>query len=789
MAVRLSRLSRTSKLLAMSVSALLGVVGPAIAQISIEIPTTLVGWNAFASTVQWPEVGVSTEGVIAFIWQESGSPAPRAAVTHPYSMDGVELGPPVKINTSGNVAFTSVVSDLRGGFIAAWDWNENNGNDYVIARRLDALGRGIGTQMVLNADRPTNATFLVRAAGLPTGSVFMWEQGYGVWLRLYDENGNARGPSTMFGSDIHFTHVTNDVAALSDGGFVLAWADLYAGGSRARLYEEDGQPQGPAFVLSPDFDVQRIAAFDGGWAAIGTTSNMEWSYPPPPQFTSNRIIVRRFDNEGQQLGADVLVHDAGLRKWLQTDLTFDTRGNLYATWISEDWDEPHLLSPPSARAFDAAGNPYGDAAVISDKRGYDVHPEALPNGNIVTVWEGQDNTPYEATAYATWVRICPESESCEMPPTFTPSSTPEPTATPSPIPGCGDGRLGPGEECDDGSHSNGDGCDAHCLAEECGNGRLEGDEECDPPDERGFCRSDCTKAPSHDSVMVPEKAIEVVIPAGQENVTKLVPMQVRNADIKPFFEKPGHVIRLVASDGDCPAGTIKGLPDFERGTEGDQDSILVAGGASKTALVAIVASLQSVPELSTKIPTRCTLVFTAETVVDGNVDPTPENNTITVELNVRTAKEQPQAFASGGTVDPGFFIRSAKPFKAKIGYGRSSAAKLIKVKVSNGLPRGSSDRQVALTVEDGSCPVGTVTITEFDGVAGGGQVVSLAAGRSASAKLLVSATQELFTSPSNLSPGRCTAMIVVSAPSGADERANQRTALVVEAIDANDQEH
>jgi cysteine-rich repeat protein len=617
----------------------------------------------------------------------------------------------------------------------------------------------------------------------------MWEQAVGTWMRLYDPVGNSRGPSKTFGDGATFTHVTNDVVALSSGGFVLAWADLYAGGSWAQLYDEDGQPRGPVFQLSAEFDMQYLAAFDGGWAAIGTTSNMEWTSPPPPVLTSNRIIVRRFDNDGQQLGDDILVHDAGPRKWMQTDLTFDTRGNLYATWVSEDWDYPNSLSPPNARAFDANGNPYGPAVFISDKRGYDTHPVALPNGSIVNVWQGMHNAPYETAVYASWVRICADGEVCEVPPTFSPSNTPVPTDTPLPTatavptPGCGDGQLDPDEECDDGNRVNADGCDWLCFVQKCGNGRLEGDEQCDPPDESGTCRPDCTRAPSHDSVMVPEKPIDVVIPAGQESVTKIVPMQVRNADIEPRPERPGHIIRLVASDGDCPAGTIQGLPDFEQGTDGDQDSILVAGGTPKTAHVIIFASHQSFPGLDTKIPTRCTLVFTAETLVDGNIDPTPDNNTITVELNVRTAKEQPQPLSL--VLDPGFYIRSAKPMKVKIRAGRGEAEKAIKVKVTNGLPAGSAEREVTLGVEDGSCPPGTVVISEFGGVAGG-DAMTLTAGRSASGKILVKASEALFTSANSLSPGRCTASVIVSDANGTDERANQRTALVVEAIDAND---
>jgi len=755
----------------------------ATAQINIEIPTTRVGWNSFSNNVQFPEVGVSTDGTVVFIWNENGYQAPNVAVTHAYTMGGAEIAPPVKVSTSGRASFTSVVSDTRGGFVAAWDWNENSGNDYIVGRRLDGLGRGVGTQMVINADRPTNAAFLVRVAGLATGSVFLWQQGIGAWTRMYDVGGNSRGPSTTLGSDVSFTHVTNDVVPLTNGGYVLAWADRYAGGSWARLHDADGQPRGPAFVLSDEFDMQRVAAFDGGWAAIGTTSNMEWTDPPPPVFTSNRIVVRRFDNDGQQLGEDIAVHDAGYGKWLQTDLTFDTGGNLYATWISQDWEGPNALSPPYARAFDVEGAPYGDAVPVSDKKGYDVHPERLPNGNIVSVWQGMQNEPFEKAIYATWVRICAPGEVCEVPPTFTPTHTPSPTATPQPTPGCGDGVVGANEECDDGNRRNGDGCDDRCLIEECGNGRLEGDEQCDPPDEKSACGFDCRLIPVHDSVMVPEKPIDIAIPAGTVGVTKIVPMQVRNADIHPKPERPGHVIRMIASDGDCPAGTVVGRPDFEPGVEGNQDSILVAGGTVKTAHVLLLVSHKSFPKLDPKIPSRCTLMFTAETVVDGNVDPTPDNNTIMVELNVRAASGEVQALSAGGDPEPGLYIGSVKPLKVKIGYGRTAAQKRAKVRVTNGLPAGSLDRQVVLSVEDGSCPPGTVTLTDFGG---GAQPVVLPARRSASGKLVVHVTDALFASANNLSPGRCTAMLAVTDPSGLDERANQRTALTVEAFDAND---
>lgn len=53
--------------------------------------------------------------------------------------------------------------------------------------------------------------------------------------------------------------------------------------------------------------------------------------------------------------------------------------------------------------------------------------------------------------------------------TVTPTAADTPTSTPTatPPPACGDGRLDPGEECDDGNAAAGDGCAAACRVEAC----------------------------------------------------------------------------------------------------------------------------------------------------------------------------------------------------------------------------------------------------------------------------------------------------------------------------------
>jgi cysteine-rich repeat protein len=60
--------------------------------------------------------------------------------------------------------------------------------------------------------------------------------------------------------------------------------------------------------------------------------------------------------------------------------------------------------------------------------------------------------------------------------------------------GCGDHRTAGGEQCDDGNHVDGDGCDRNCTTTACGNGIVTEGEQCDPPASQGGaprCKNDC----------------------------------------------------------------------------------------------------------------------------------------------------------------------------------------------------------------------------------------------------------------------------------------------------------
>eukprot|EP01090_Pellita_catalonica_P020409 TRINITY_DN728_c0_g1_i3.p1 TRINITY_DN728_c0_g1~~TRINITY_DN728_c0_g1_i3.p1 ORF type:complete len:396 (-),score=71.64 TRINITY_DN728_c0_g1_i3:80-1267(-) len=70
---------------------------------------------------------------------------------------------------------------------------------------------------------------------------------------------------------------------------------------------------------------------------------------------------------------------------------------------------------------------------------------------------------------------------------------------------CGDGIVGPDEQCDDGGIIPGDGCSASCQNEECGNGIVDPKEECDDGNDNNHdqCTNTCKLARCGDAIVGP----------------------------------------------------------------------------------------------------------------------------------------------------------------------------------------------------------------------------------------------------------------------------------------------
>jgi len=287
---------------------------------------------------------------------------------------------------------------------------------------------------------------------------------------------------------------------------------------------------------------------------------------------------------------------------------------------------------------------------------------------------------------------------------------------------------------------------------------------------------------THDSVVLPRKPLTVTLPkTGSDPVTKKLALKVRNADILPAPEQPGHTIRLGVST-DCPAGVTVGTPDFDRSTAGAQDAVLVAGGKTKAAVVLLSFSRGLLTNYNLKAPFRCTLTATVATVDPSpNADPSRSNDSVTVEVNIIDKSDAEQS-AAHETV-----IKSLAPVQITIPKTASAKIKNVHPKVVNAdyLPTPEPGHAITLSALDGDCPVGTVGLADLDlGTSGPQPMVIIPGGVTKGGIVPITINALAFTTPNAKSPGRCTALVRAAGPTDPDrDPSNNTTRLVIDVVD------
>lgn len=283
--------------------------------------------------------------------------------------------------------------------------------------------------------------------------------------------------------------------------------------------------------------------------------------------------------------------------------------------------------------------------------------------------------------------------------------------------------------------------------------------------------------PSHDSVVLPVNPLTVKIPSGATVVRKTLKVKVQNADLLPVPEGEGHTIQLTVDDSDCPAGTVVGAPDFDKDADGDQDSVLLAGGDSARAILTLDVAAASFATFNHKAPARCSLYLIAQS--PGFEDPNAGNNIAPLEINVIDANDGEQTSVHES------FVTSLKPLKLTIRAGSAAATKAAKVKVGNAdlLPEPENPGDLLTVIEaNGSCPTGTVGSPDYDGQSS----VTVNGGKAASGKLPVTAAATELHARNAKSPARCLATVTVAGPGGDTDASNDTSTLVIDVYDKND---
>jgi hypothetical protein len=312
-----------------------------------------------------PDMAKLADGGYVVVWS---SPAPEGGSTSVYAQryaaDGTPVGGETRIstNTANDQAQPSVAGLADGGYVIAWASLNSSGT-------ADGSGTGIYLQrfaadgLLVGIEQQVNSVSLLsqsapQVAGLTGGGyvvswLFSKDIGNafpgsipGVMARRYLADGTAAGPEQEVGSN--FWVSGSAIAALNDGGYVIAWevtskTTIYV---YTRRYDASGVEVG---------GVNRVTDWGGGPAL---TALVDGGYLLTWYSLDGSIKAQRYAADGSVLGTEVVIAPPGA--YGPSVASLDDGGYVVA-WFSGMPNDNDVY----ARRYAADGSPLGSVTRIN----------------------------------------------------------------------------------------------------------------------------------------------------------------------------------------------------------------------------------------------------------------------------------------------------------------------------------------------------------------------------------------------------------------------------------------
>ncbi len=280
-----------------------------------------------------PAVAALTSGGFVVTWTDAsgqgGDSSSTSIKAQLYDAAGNRLGGEFLINTNTpNAQDTPVIAGLAsGGFVVSWHDTSllggDGSRDSVKAQLYDASGARIGGEFLVNTTTDQKQQQEAIAGLASGGFAIAWADNsqvggdpdyFGIKVQIYDSAGVAVGYETLANTTTAGGQIAPTISALSDGGFIVSWAD-YSGadaengtaGIKAQIFAANGTKIGDEFivnneVLSAQVD-PTIAADSNGHFAISWTDYSAQGGDVSP----TSVKLRTFTQLGSQGGPPPLI--------------------------------------------------------------------------------------------------------------------------------------------------------------------------------------------------------------------------------------------------------------------------------------------------------------------------------------------------------------------------------------------------------------------------------------------------------------------------------------------------
>jgi Cadherin-like domain/Bacterial cadherin-like domain/RTX calcium-binding nonapeptide repeat (4 copies)/Bacterial Ig domain len=321
-----------------------------------------------------------------------------------YTTAGVAVGGEFRINTfiTGDQAFASASALIGGGFVVTWSSSNQDGSGYgIYGQRFTAGGATDGGEFRINSETAANQIYSSVTTLSGGGFVVTWTANNqdgsndGIYAQRYTSAGVADGSEFRVNTFTIGGQALATVAALDNGGFVVAWHSSGQDGSGEGVYAQRYTSAGIAdgsefrvntFTTGPQ-DFASVAGLEGGGFVVTWSSGNQ-------DGDDFGIYGQRYTATGIADGGEFVVNSFNVGTQIFSSVTSLNGGGFLVTWTSlnQDGEGGGIYG----QRYDAAGVADGVEFRVNETTAgtqfQEFHPAQgvtqLADGSLVATWYG-----------------------------------------------------------------------------------------------------------------------------------------------------------------------------------------------------------------------------------------------------------------------------------------------------------------------------------------------------------------------------------------------------------------
>lgn len=330
------------------------------------------------------------------------------ALAQTAAKDGVEFLVNTTTNSTQQLSESAALSG--GGFVIVWEDGSASGGDVsgsaIRAQRYSAAGAAAGAEFLVNTTTSQNQYSPGVAALSGGGFVVVWSDlsatggdasDSAVRAQRYDAVGVAAGAEFLVNTTTATDQYEAKIAALSGGGFVIAWRDASQSGGdasssaiRAQRYDAAGATVGVEFLVNTttanaQSEPTLAGLSDGGFVIAWTDASLSGG-----DVSDNAVRAQRYDAAGAVAGGEFLVNTTTNAAQQEAIVAALSGGGFVIAWRdgSATGGDTSSLAVRAQR-YDAAGAAAGTEFLVNTSTtSYQSQPSigALSDGSFMITW-------------------------------------------------------------------------------------------------------------------------------------------------------------------------------------------------------------------------------------------------------------------------------------------------------------------------------------------------------------------------------------------------------------------